>query len=272
MIYRICRMLISVIIPSYKPQEYVWECLNSLDAQTLPKSLFEVVVVLNGCNEPYYSFILEGIKKYERLKIRVIQTDVGGVSNARNLGLSATNSEYVCFVDDDDMVSASYLECLVNKTADGVIVASNVLAFNEKTREYSSDYITRAYAGLSQDVEISLFRGRKFMSSCCCKLIPRSVIGGKRFDRRFAIGEDALFMANISSTVSHITLADKDAVYYRRLRAHSASRSKMPVGWKVRNAFCLCLAYSTLYAKDMSHNNFLFILSRIVATIVRIVK
>lgn len=265
-------MLISVIIPSYKPQEYIWKCLDSLNEQTLSKSLFEIVVVLNGCHEPYFSYISDGIKKYTTLNIRFIHTDERGVSNARNIGLSSTNSDYICFLDDDDWVSASYLECLMAKAGKDTIVASNVLAFNEDTQTYSEDYITKAFARFVPESHISLFRGRKFMSSSCCKLIPRSVIGNKRFDNRFAIGEDALFMASVSSSVSYITLADKNAVYYRRLRAYSASRSKTPVKQKLTNSFKLCLAYSVLYMKDIRHNDFLFYLSRIVATILRIVK
>ena len=46
-------MKISVIVPSYKPQSYIWECLNSIYNQTFPKTEYELVLVLNGCNEPY---------------------------------------------------------------------------------------------------------------------------------------------------------------------------------------------------------------------------
>ena len=53
-------MKISVIIPSYKPQEYLWQCLDSLCSQTFPKEDFELILVLNGCKEPYY----EQIKAY----------------------------------------------------------------------------------------------------------------------------------------------------------------------------------------------------------------
>ena len=53
-------MKISVIIPTYKPKEYLWECLDSLYNQTLSKQDFEVLLVLNGCDEPYKS----NIRKY----------------------------------------------------------------------------------------------------------------------------------------------------------------------------------------------------------------
>ena len=50
-------MKISVILPSYKPQEYIWKCLDSLTSQTMDVNEYEIVIVLNGCNEPYYKTV-----------------------------------------------------------------------------------------------------------------------------------------------------------------------------------------------------------------------
>ena len=44
---------ISVIIPTYRPQAWLFECLDALDRQTLPKERFEVIVALNGPADPY---------------------------------------------------------------------------------------------------------------------------------------------------------------------------------------------------------------------------
>ena len=48
---------ISVIIPTYAPKDYLWECLGSLENQTLSKDEFEVILVLNGERESYESLI-----------------------------------------------------------------------------------------------------------------------------------------------------------------------------------------------------------------------
>ena len=55
-------MKISVIVPTYKPQAYLWECLNSLCLQTLSKEDFEVILVLNGCCEPYKTQIQQYLR------------------------------------------------------------------------------------------------------------------------------------------------------------------------------------------------------------------
>ena len=82
-------MKISVIVPSYKPQAYLWECLDSIYAQSFPKTEYELVLVLNGCNEPYHTQIKEWLTEHADLQAQCIQTDVPGVSNARNIGMKA---------------------------------------------------------------------------------------------------------------------------------------------------------------------------------------
>ena len=52
---------ISVIIPTYKPEKYIYDCLKSLEEQTISKDFFEVIIVLNGDKQPYYDDIYEHI-------------------------------------------------------------------------------------------------------------------------------------------------------------------------------------------------------------------
>ena len=106
---------ISVITPTYKPGSYVWECLDSVYNQTFSGKRYEVIIILNGCNEPYYSQIEEYISSHsDRCAFSLIQTDVPGVSNARNIGIEKSNGTYLTFVDDDDVISENYLEELLN--------------------------------------------------------------------------------------------------------------------------------------------------------------
>lgn len=101
-------MKISVIVPTYKPQTYLWECLDSIYNQTFPKTDYELVLVLNGCNEPYNTQIKEWLSKHEDLQVQYFQIDEGGVSNARNIALNNAKGKYVTFIDDDDLISFSF--------------------------------------------------------------------------------------------------------------------------------------------------------------------
>ena len=103
----------TIIIPTYQPGEYIYECLGSITKQTLPAADFETIIILNGPKEPYYTQIKEYVDKYDSHNFTFIYTNVPGVSNARNVGLDNAKGEYITFVDDDDIISSEYLEELL---------------------------------------------------------------------------------------------------------------------------------------------------------------
>ena len=262
-------MNISIIIPTYKPGSYLKDCLESINNQTMDKKCFEVIIVLNGVIKPYIEYIYSLTKMYDFNSV-VIPTETPGVSNARNLGLSRTQGEYVCFIDDDDKISPSYLENLYSKATPNNIVASNVKAFYNNSNKTENDYIASAYKKLiNKNSPLSVFKGRKFMSSSCCKIISRRIIQVVRFDTNLKIGEDSVFMAKISKKVKSIVLSDSSAIYYRRLRAGSASRVKQPI-LKKCNIVCKLLKK---YTKMLTPSyNIPFIATRIVATLLKLAR
>lgn len=71
-------MKISVIVPTYRPQGYLWECLDSVYNQTFAKSDYELVLVLNGCDEPFHSQIEDWLDNHSDLQVQFFQTDEGG--------------------------------------------------------------------------------------------------------------------------------------------------------------------------------------------------
>ena len=93
---------ISVIIPTYKPDYYIWECLNSIVSQSLDKGNYEVFIILNGDKEPFFTEIESYLKNNNLNNFHLIYTQKKGVSNARNIGLDRAKGDYICFVDDDD--------------------------------------------------------------------------------------------------------------------------------------------------------------------------
>lgn len=276
-------MQISVIIPTYKPKDYLWKTLDSLTQQTLSAEAYEIIVVLNGPRDPYLAEITDYIVATDSLleatpTIRLIYTEEAGVSNARNRGIEASHGNYLTFVDDDDWVSATYLGDLLvaadkailpynmTKKHPRIIVEAYVLAVNGEN--YEDDYLTRAYHRCAKLSTISLFQGRSFLSSSCCKLIPRAVIGDYRFPKGIAHGEDSLFMATISHRIKEIRLCNPDAIYYRRVRAGSAQFSKRSFWQRLYDTSDVCLRYAVLLLQPWRYNP-KFIFSRIAATLRR---
>ena len=81
-------MKVSVIVPTYKPQAYLWECLESIYNQTFPKTEYELVLVLNGESLPYDERIKDWLSRHCDLQVQYLQTNKSGVSNARNMALN----------------------------------------------------------------------------------------------------------------------------------------------------------------------------------------
>lgn len=277
-------MQVSVIIPTYQPKAYLWQTLESLIGQIIDPKQFEIIIVLNGPRDPYLAKINEFIASVdERLPdthpdIRLMYTETPGVSNARNCGIEAATGDFLTFVDDDDWVSATFLFDLLSKANPvklpynlspqhgGVIVQSYVL--NSKNDKFSESYLTRAYRRCAAFPTVNINTGRSLLSSSCCKLIPRSVIGDHRYVTNITHGEDALFMATISHRIHDIRLAPVEAIYYRRIHEHSAQQRKRNLWHHFGNTLKLLVRYTLLLLQFWRYNP-KFIATRMAATVRR---
>ena len=106
--------LVTLIVPAHNSEHLLKRCLSSLVAQTY-KNL-EIIVVVNACKD--------GTEGVARLfadgdsRIRVICTDVPGVSHARNLALNSANGAYVGFADADDWAEPEMVDAMVSVAID----------------------------------------------------------------------------------------------------------------------------------------------------------
>lgn len=262
-------MKISVIVPTYKPQAYLWECLDSIYNQTLQKSDYELVLVLNGCNEPYKTQILEWLSKHKDLKVQFFQTNMGGVSNARNIALDNARGEYVTFIDDDDFISTAYLKELYEKATPDTVSLCYPYAFNDGHIEKQLPYsITKAYDYICKHKCKKLSSMvRKYFSGPWMKLIPMSFIYDRRYDVRFKNGEDSLFMFLISDKIKKVAFTSKDAIYYRRFRENSActrSKTKREI---ISNKMSMIKAYISIYLKKPQKYSLFFFITRLLGTL-----
>jgi len=263
-------MKISVVIPTYKPQDYLLACLKSLKNQTFDKSKFEIILVLNGEKNPYFDKINKTIlEEFTEYNVNFIQTEIASVSNARNIGLENAKGDYIIFLDDDDLLSNNYLfDLFEEKTTNGIVV-SNVQTFTTDISCAKDDYITKAYAS-NLNKNKSIFFKRSFLSSSCCKLIPRELIGNRRFNTNLKIGEDSLFMFLISDKIENIKLcSNPSAIYFRRIRPLSASRKEQKKGEKIKRSIYLIQQYSSVFLHSPLKYNFSLYLSRVIATIIK---
>jgi len=106
--------LISVIVPVYKVEKYLDQCVESIVNQTYRN--LEIILVDDGSPDRCPQMCDEWAKKDSRIK--VIHKKNGGASSARNAGLDIAMGDYIGFVDSDDYIAesmyATLLEVLLN--------------------------------------------------------------------------------------------------------------------------------------------------------------
>lgn len=105
----------SIIVPVYNTEEYLEKCIDSIIKQTYED--YEIILVNDGSTDNSKKIINEYKNKYSD-KIKVINKKNGGLSSARNKGVSKATGEYILFVDSDDYIEKGLLKTLASKTND----------------------------------------------------------------------------------------------------------------------------------------------------------
>lgn len=106
----------SIIVPIYKIEKYIEECILSVVNQSYNN--YELILVDDGSPDNSGAICDRYSKEYDNIK--VIHKKNGGLSDARNYGINAATGEYILFLDGDDTL---HNECLkkIDKQLDNEI-------------------------------------------------------------------------------------------------------------------------------------------------------
>jgi len=104
---------LTIILPCYNVEKYIAECLDSLYAQDLPETEYEVICVNDCSPDGTRDLILKYKKKHKNLILidHVVNKKQG---EARNTGLRAAHGNYIWFVDPDDYIEKNIVSKLLN--------------------------------------------------------------------------------------------------------------------------------------------------------------
>lgn len=132
---------VSIIIPVYKVEKYLPECLNSVIGQTY--SDLQIILIDDGSPDNCGAICDDYAAKDDR--ITVIHSENGGLSAARNRGLALCEGEYVFFVDSDDYLEPNAIEVLYQTTkADNLdILLYDAISFDETSTEVPESEINK---------------------------------------------------------------------------------------------------------------------------------
>lgn len=115
-------MKLSLVLPVYNVEAYLGKCIESCLCQNLPQSEYEIIIVIDG--SPDHS--IDVAKRYQKKNdnVKIVTRQNGGLSAARNTGLSEASGEYVWFIDSDDHIEKNVLcgiyECLKSNDLDAL--------------------------------------------------------------------------------------------------------------------------------------------------------
>ncbi|MBR5621153.1 glycosyltransferase family 2 protein [Candidatus Saccharibacteria bacterium] len=192
------RPVVSIIVPVYNKRiEHLEICFDSLLNQSYRN--LEVIVVNDGSDSNVSSFCdsYSNDKRYQ-----CFTKPHGGVSSARNYGISHASGEYVMFVDSDDWLDKDCCERIFENMTD-----ENDLIFFSYIKEYPS-----------RKEEVRLNGNLYEMStigSSCMKLYRRNIIEGTLFDEDLENAEDVEFNFRVFQKVGSPKCVNEGFYHYR---------------------------------------------------------
>ena len=110
-------MKITFIVAIYNVCEYLEECIDSI---LLNKGNYEVLLIDDGSTDRSPEICDKYVQEYPN--VHVYHKENGGVSSARNLGISKAQGDWIYFVDGDDAVSSTIVDCVGDVTDDVQII------------------------------------------------------------------------------------------------------------------------------------------------------
>lgn len=223
-------MKISFIIPVYKVEAYLRQCVESLTCQTYRD--IEIVLVDDG--SPDGSPQLCDALASEDSRIRVVHKENGGLSDARNAGLQQATGDYVVFVDGDDFwIDNDQLDALVKiaiAQPDCDFIGYNCLYYYPDSSRFTPwvEYAIGLSKPIGRDMAlIQLVKSGTFPMSACLKLMKREfLINNNLFFVKGQIAEDIPWFINVLDATNKCCFVNQYIYAYRQNVVGSISNTR----------------------------------------------
>ena len=204
---------VSIIVSMYNGEKYIRECLDSISKQDYRN--LEIILVDDGSPDDCGNIADEYAKNDKR--IHVIHQQNRGVSISRNNALSISTGEYVCIVDQDDVLSTCYISYLLNLcesySTDVSLTPKADKFFDKPTVDDRVDLV-KVVPG-KEAVKEMLFH--KYVIAPWNKMVKRSLINDAniRFNPNFFNGEGFAFSIECLQNAQRVAVGTKKIYHYR---------------------------------------------------------
>ena len=215
--------MISVIIPVYNVENYLEECLNSVQHQTYTN--IEVILVNDGSTDNSKHICERYCKEDSRFQL--LNQENQGLSAARNNGVAASTGEFIAFVDSDDIILPNYLETLIHYMTDEIdIVESQFTVSKEEFLDERFKELTILFEGNSEEA-VKIFPKHILNVNAVTKLYRRSIVETIPYIDG-VIFEDVYCGIGMLKYIRKIIKIDYKGYYYRQHQASIMHRTFTP--------------------------------------------
>ena len=207
---------LSIIIPIYKVEKYIEECLNSILIQLT--SEVEVICINDGSPDTsmnIVSSLISSCNKSIQNQFVLINQENKGLSEARNTGIKLAKGEYIAFLDSDDKLIDSFVRDVINaiKKKQPDLIDFNLVTSKNKT--------ISIYAN-STDLNFkSLFKSGKWFA--CSRVYSKKLIGNELFINGIYY-EDIGFVPKKYLKANNVEYLNKN-LYWYRIRKNSITNN-----------------------------------------------
>lgn len=235
---------VSIIVPIYNVEKYLNRCLDSLVNQTFRE--IEIIALNNGSIDNSLNILKEYANRDER--IRIIDNNNLGVSEARNIGIKEANGKYLVFVDSDDWIDKDMIEVLhssIEKNSCDLVMCTYVREFENHSKEKVFN-LPEVNLYVGNEVKEQLLRrlvgplGKELanpeyldaLGTVWAKMYKTSVLKDKNLRfvdlKEIGSGEDTLFNILAFNEVNKVILLNKPMYHYWRGNSNSITSRYIP--------------------------------------------
>lgn len=206
--------LVSVIVPIYNVKDYLEECVSSILSQTYTN--IEIILVDDGSTDGS-EVICEKLAKIDK-KIVVYHKANGGLSSARNFGLTKAKGEVISFIDSDDFISPNMIKTMLTRMDKyGVEIVCCDYCSNMKNN-LSDQYPTEEVLSSSGAISY-LFNDAGYKCYAWNKIYKKELFSGIKYPEG-KLFEDILTTYCLFKKANRV-LYIKQAMYFYRIRKNS---------------------------------------------------
>ncbi|MEG0518867.1 MAG: glycosyltransferase family A protein [Bacteroidales bacterium] len=240
--------LVSIIIPVYNSKLYLEDCLNSILVQTY--SNIEILLIDDGSIDGSGE-ICDGYAKRDS-RIQVFHKKNGGVSSARNVGLSKAEGEWVLFIDSDDYVAVNHIADYVSKLHEipdynyksvvfqgyRRVIKGEIISVELENLYFETTHKSQMLKYLHIDHDALGYVWSKIFN---LRLIKEYNI---KFDEQISLSEDLIFTLTYLEQCNHIFITTSCNYFYRQDNNESLSNRKNDylIGKKTINTIHILLS------------------------------